>query len=142
MTPEQARELNRIAVKTEGLQDSFADQGLKGLKISGQMDPTYIYNRAQDNASFVFLNNGDARYTYDNSYFGMAVHRLREGDRQRHALEADAGARARHRRALQQLDRARGLGVDPAHRPADAPVAGPDPRLDGLRDTRCRPATS
>ena len=25
MTPEQARELNRIAVKTEGLQDTFAD---------------------------------------------------------------------------------------------------------------------
>jgi len=73
MTPEQARELNRIAVKAEGLQDSFADQGLKGLKISGQMDPTWIYNRAQDNASFVFLNNGGARYTYDNSYFGMAV---------------------------------------------------------------------
>jgi hypothetical protein len=73
MTPEQARELNRIAVKTEGLQDSLVDQGLKGLKISGQMDPTYIYNRAQDEASFVFLNYGDARYTYDNSYFGMAV---------------------------------------------------------------------
>jgi len=73
MTPEQARELNRIAVKAEGLQDSLADQGLKGLKISGQMDPTWIYNRAQDSASFVFLNNGDARYTYDNSYFGMAV---------------------------------------------------------------------
>jgi hypothetical protein len=73
MTPEQARELNRIAVKTEGLQDSFVDQGLKGLKISGQMDPTYIYNRAQDDATFVFLNYGDARYTYDNSYFGMAV---------------------------------------------------------------------
>jgi len=73
MTPEQARELNRIAVKAEGLQDSFVDQGLKGLKISGQMDPTFIYNRAQDDATFVFLNNGDARYTYDNSYFGMAV---------------------------------------------------------------------
>lgn len=73
MTPEQARELNRIAVKTEGLQDSLVDQGLKGLKISGQMDPTYIYNRAQDESSFVFLNYGDARYTYDNSYFGMAV---------------------------------------------------------------------
>lgn len=73
MTPEQARELNRLAVKAEGLQDSFADQGFKGLKIGGQMDPTWIYNRAQDNASFVFLNNGDARYTYDNSYFGMAV---------------------------------------------------------------------
>jgi hypothetical protein len=73
MTPEQARELNRIAVKTEGLQDSLVDQGLKGLKISGQMDPTWIYNRAQDDATFVFLNNGDARYTYDNSYFGMVV---------------------------------------------------------------------
>lgn len=73
MTPEQAKELNRIAVKTEALQDNFADQGFKGLKITGQMDPTYIYNKAQDNASFVFLNNGDARYTYDNSYFGMAV---------------------------------------------------------------------
>jgi hypothetical protein len=73
MTPEQARELSRIAVKTEALQDNFADQGFKGLKITGQMDPTFIYNKAQDNASFVFLNNGGARYTYDNSYFGMAV---------------------------------------------------------------------
>jgi Protein of unknown function (DUF3138) len=73
MTPEQAKELNRIAVKTESLQDNFADQGFKGLKITGQMDPTWIYNKAQDNASFVFLNNGDARYTYDNSYFGMLV---------------------------------------------------------------------
>ena len=73
MTPEQARELNRIAVKAEGLQDNFADQGLKGLKISGQMDPTYIVNRRQSNPSFVFLNNGAARYTYDNSYFGMLV---------------------------------------------------------------------
>ncbi|MFY9513885.1 MAG: DUF3138 family protein [Rubrivivax sp.] len=73
MTPEQARELNRIAVKTEALQDNFADQGFKGLKITGQMDPTYIWNKAQDNASFVFLNNGGARYTYDNSFFGMAV---------------------------------------------------------------------
>lgn len=73
MTPEQAKELNRIAVKTEALQDNFADQGFKGLKITGQMDPTWIYNKAQDSSSFVFLNNGGARYTYDNSYFGMAV---------------------------------------------------------------------
>lgn len=73
MTPEQARELNRIAVKTESLQDNFSDQGFKGLKISGQIDPTWIYNRRQDTASFVLLNNGGARYTYDNSYFGMAV---------------------------------------------------------------------
>ena len=73
MTPEQVRELNRVAVKAEALQDSLADQGFKGLKITGQMDPTWIYNRAQNSGSFVFLNNGDARYTYDNSYFGMAV---------------------------------------------------------------------
>jgi hypothetical protein len=73
MTPEQARELNRVAVKAEGLQDSFTDQGFQGLKISGQMDPTYIYNKRNKNSSFVFLNNGDARYTYDNSYFGMVV---------------------------------------------------------------------
>jgi hypothetical protein len=77
MTPEQARELNRIAVKTEALQDNFADQGFKGLKITGQMDPTYIYNKGQHDGSFVFLNRldpaGVTRYTYDNSYFGMLV---------------------------------------------------------------------
>ena len=73
MTPEQVRELNRIAIKAEGLQDNFADQGLKGLKITGQMDPSYIYNKRQRNSSFVFLNNGGARYSYDNSYFGMLV---------------------------------------------------------------------
>jgi hypothetical protein len=73
MTPEQARELNRVTVKTEALQDNFADQGFKGLKISGQIDPTFIVNRNTDESGFVFLNNGDARYTYDNSFFGMAV---------------------------------------------------------------------
>jgi hypothetical protein len=73
MTPEQARELNRVTIKAEALQDNFTDQGFKGLKISGAIDPTYLYNRNQDNASFVFLNNGGARYSYDNSYFGMAV---------------------------------------------------------------------
>ncbi|NJS14675.1 MAG: DUF3138 family protein [Sphingopyxis sp.] len=72
-TPEQARELNRVTVKAEALQDNFADQGFKGLKISGQMDPTYIYNKRQNNSTFVFLNGEGARYTYDNSYFGMLV---------------------------------------------------------------------
>jgi Protein of unknown function (DUF3138) len=73
MTPEQARELNRIAVKTESLQDNFIDQGFKGLTIKGQIDPTFIWNKNLDNASFVLLNNEGGRYTYDNSYFGMAV---------------------------------------------------------------------
>lgn len=73
MTPEQAQELARIGTKTESLQDNFEEQGFKGLKISGQIDPAWIYNRRADNASFVLLNGEDARYTYDNSYFGMAV---------------------------------------------------------------------
>jgi len=73
MTPEQAKELNRVAIKAESLQDSFSDLGYKGLKFSGSIDPTYIFNRRQDNSSFVLLNSGGARYSYDNSYFGMAV---------------------------------------------------------------------
>lgn len=85
MTPEQARELNRVTIKAESLQDSFTDLGYKGLKISGQIDPTWIYNQRQGNASFVLLNNGGARYTYDNSYFGMAVLDFEK--------ETDSGAR-------------------------------------------------
>jgi hypothetical protein len=71
MTPEQARELARISVKAESLQDNFADQGFKGLKISGQIDPTFIVNRVGDETGFVFLKG--QRYTYDNGYFGMVV---------------------------------------------------------------------
>ena len=37
MTPEQVRELNRVTIKAEALQDNFTDQGFKGLKISGLM---------------------------------------------------------------------------------------------------------
>ena len=75
MTPEQTAEFNRIAVKTEALEDNMESQGFKALKISGVIDPTYIYNRAQNTASFAFLNNfaGSEVFAYDNSYFGMAV---------------------------------------------------------------------
>ncbi|RVU46136.1 DUF3138 family protein [Rubrivivax rivuli] len=73
MTPEQARELARVATKAEAMQDNFSDQGFKGLKISGQMDPTFIYNKRLNNSGFVFLNGESARYTYDNTYFGMVV---------------------------------------------------------------------
>ncbi len=74
MTPEQAAEQNRIRVKTESIEDNLEAQGYKGLKISGQMDPTFIYNRAQSRAGFQFLNSvGDDGYNYDNSYFGMAM---------------------------------------------------------------------
>ena len=73
MTPEQTRELNRVGVKTEALEDAVESQGLKMLKISGFMDPTYLYNQRQNRAGFQFLNpvalDG---YNYDNSYFGGA----------------------------------------------------------------------
>ena len=74
MTPEQTRELNRVAVKTEALEDAVESQGLKLLKISGFIDPTFIANRRQNRAGFQFLNpvalDG---YNYDNSYFGGAT---------------------------------------------------------------------
>jgi Protein of unknown function (DUF3138) len=74
MTPEQASEFNRIAVKTEAMEDARDASGLKLLKISGYMDPTFIYNKRQNQAGFQFLNPvGSDGYNYDNSYFGAAV---------------------------------------------------------------------
>ena len=74
MTPEQAAEFNRIAVKTEAMEDARDAMGLKNLKISGYMDPTFIYNKRQDTAGFQFLNRVESDgYNYDNSYFGAAV---------------------------------------------------------------------
>ncbi len=74
MTPEQVAELNRVAVKAEALEDGRDAAGMKLLKISGYMDPTFFYNRAQDRAGFQFLNRvDDDGYNYDNSYFGAAV---------------------------------------------------------------------
>ena len=75
MTPEQVQDFNRIAVKTEALEDNAEASGFKGLKISGVIDPTFIVNKNQRTSSFVFLNNfaGTDVFAYDNSYFGMAV---------------------------------------------------------------------
>jgi Protein of unknown function (DUF3138) len=74
MTPEQAAELNRITVKTEALEDSREASGFTGLKISGQMQAAYIYNRAQDLAGFQFLDSvANYGYNYWNSYIGMAI---------------------------------------------------------------------
>jgi Putative beta-barrel porin-2, OmpL-like. bbp2 len=71
-------EFNRIKVKTEALEDNAESMGFKGLKINGWMDPTYIYSSSRKAGSFNFLNNFDARnsnsaYSFDNSYFGMAM---------------------------------------------------------------------
>ncbi|MDE2048782.1 MAG: DUF3138 family protein, partial [Betaproteobacteria bacterium] len=72
-------EFNRIRVKAESTEDNLAAQGMKGLKFSGVIDPTYLYSQRQNTSSFSFLNNfaspasGDTSFAFDNSYFGMAV---------------------------------------------------------------------
>ena len=74
MTPEQSADFNRIAVKTEALEDNNEALGYKGLKIGGFFDPTYIYNQRQNRAGFQFLNRvSDDGYNYDNGYFGTAA---------------------------------------------------------------------
>jgi Protein of unknown function (DUF3138) len=74
MTPAQTAELNRISVKTEALEDSREAAGFMGLKISGQMQVPYIYNRAQDQGGFQFLDAvWQDGYSYSNSYIGMAM---------------------------------------------------------------------
>lgn len=73
-------EFNRIKTKVEAMEDQGEVAGFKGLRISGGIDPTYIYNRNKRSSSFAFLNNfsgsdanGNAQvYSYDNSYFGLA----------------------------------------------------------------------
>ena len=74
MSPAQAAELNRVVVKTEAMEDARDSAGFKGLKVTGSIDPTYIYNRNQKRAGFQFLNSvSDSGYAYDNSYFGTAT---------------------------------------------------------------------
>jgi hypothetical protein len=70
MTPEQARELNRVTVKAEATEDNLEAQGLKQLTVSGYMDPSWIYNRRQKRAGFQFLNPQSNGFFYDTSYLG------------------------------------------------------------------------
>jgi hypothetical protein len=73
MTPEQSRQLGRVAVKADGLEEAIETQGLKGLKIGGWIDPTYIATSRQDRAGFQFLNSSSGgEYAFDNGTFGMA----------------------------------------------------------------------
>jgi hypothetical protein len=74
MTPEQSAEFNKLVVKSEALEDARESGGFKDLKISGYMDPTYIYNVDQHRAGFQLLNPvAEDGYNYDNSYFGMVM---------------------------------------------------------------------
>lgn len=73
MTPEQAADFSRIAPKAEAIEDAREASALRGLKFSGYIDPTYIYNKRQQRAGFQFLNKVESDgYNYDNSYFGSA----------------------------------------------------------------------
>jgi hypothetical protein len=52
MTPDQARELNRVTVKAEAMQDNFTDAGLQGPEDQRpDADPTYIYNKRQNRSA-------------------------------------------------------------------------------------------
>lgn len=73
-----AAEFERIKSKAEALEDQFENQGLKGLKISGAVDPVFVVNRRQKSASFSFLNGFSGNdpssvYAYDNSFFGLGL---------------------------------------------------------------------
>jgi opacity protein-like surface antigen len=71
MTEQQLADFNRIAVKTEALEDSRDAAGLKSLKISGYMDPSYVYNFNKQRGSFQFLVPASKEgYGTDNGYFG------------------------------------------------------------------------
>ena len=73
-------DFNRVSMKVEAAEDAQDASGMKGLKISGMMDPTFVFNSRQHTSGFNFLNNfnnttagaGDS-FTYYNSYFGMAM---------------------------------------------------------------------
>jgi opacity protein-like surface antigen len=82
MTPEQVTEFNRIKVKTEALEDNQETWGFKGLKISGYMDPTYVYNVNKERGSFLFLVPiAKEPYAYDTGYFAtLALDIVKETD--------------------------------------------------------------
>lgn len=74
MTPDQQRELARVALKVDSLEEERDNSSFKGLVISGSIDPTFIYNHAQNRTGFQLLNSATTGpYAYDNSYFGSAT---------------------------------------------------------------------
>lgn len=74
MTPDQARELSRIALKVDSLEEAHESSFAKGMTINGSIDPTFIYNHAQNRAGFQLLNQVQiGPYAYDNSFFGTVT---------------------------------------------------------------------
>jgi hypothetical protein len=50
-------EFNRIRVKVEAMEDQKEASGFKDLKVSGFMDPVYMYNQATGRGAFQFMND-------------------------------------------------------------------------------------
>ena len=99
MTPDQQRELARVALKVDSLEEERENSSFKGLVIRGSIDPTFIYNRAQNRSGFQLLNSATTGpYAYDNSYFGAASldfqKELEGGTKFRLTLLPDRGAGA------------------------------------------------
>ena len=66
-------DFNRIKTKVEAMEDQAITNGTKGLRISGGIDPVYMYNQAQGSSSFSFGNNSNPNgFSYDDSSFGLA----------------------------------------------------------------------
>jgi hypothetical protein len=56
-------------LKVDSLEDAAQTGPIAGLSVTGYIDPTYIYNRAQSSSSFLFANH-ESTYNYYNSTFG------------------------------------------------------------------------
>lgn len=81
-------EFARVREKADALDERIEVSGLKGLKISGFLDPTYIVNQRQHTSSAVFMKKfgdinrdgsapgGAAAYAYDNGFFGTGMLRF------------------------------------------------------------------
>lgn len=75
-------EINRVRIKSEAMEDAIEANGFKDLRVSGYVDPTYLYNRNAKTSSFMFLNNNSSingseeSFGYDNTYFGSGMFTL------------------------------------------------------------------
>jgi hypothetical protein len=56
-------------LKVDSLVDAANTGPLAGLSVTGYLDPTYVFNRAQRSSSYLFANH-ESNYTYYNSTFG------------------------------------------------------------------------
>ncbi|MFM0433518.1 DUF3138 family protein [Paraburkholderia aspalathi] len=56
-------------LKVDSLVDAANTGPIAGLSVTGYIDPTFMYNRAQSSSSFLFANH-ESSYNYFNSTFG------------------------------------------------------------------------